>query len=501
MIGLTIVVHKKNSSIADFGNYYYASKLFIDGLFSIDDYKSLHHFNQQIASYGATNYFENYTPVPPFSILVYIPFVFLSCIKSKFLFNIFSLLAFCFSFLRLTNHFKIHTGYLYFLPIVFIYPIYNNILQGQSYFLIASLLMEMFLADESKKYLKSAVFLSLVICLKIFPFFILIYFILKKHYRVAVYTLVLVLLIQAIVIGFVGLPIVFHYHVNILPRLANNDIIGAYYFSNQSLYTLLLNLFSFEEMHNNHPILNIAQLVPFIEGLFVSVVLFVLYLLRKKDSLLLFGMVLFGLILIGRYNTTYNMLLLIPFIISLIRNYLSVIKIILPLLCFGLSVSFDKLFGNLIIMQYSRLIFLLIIYLILLMLIKPKIELVSFLIIIVIVTSLKFITFLDAKPSYFVTQNSKGILYDYKLQKDTIFLKSTLGYLDCVEVFKIKGNVRQYDNLFIKNNILYYEGEVIDNFNDNKLKPFIYNDSLAVFMSDLNQGTGFYKLRTVSLKK
>lgn len=499
VIGLIIVVFKSNGSIADFGNYYYASKLFIDGKFSIDDYSNLHHFNKQIASYGATDYFENYTPVPPFSILLYLPFVFLNCFKAKLLFNIISLLAFCFSFFRLTKHFKTNTSYLYVLPIVFIYPFYNNIIQGQSYFLITSLLIEVLIADENKKYLKSAVFLSLAICLKIFPVFVLVFFVLRKKYKALLYTILLFSMFQIVVIFFVGWSIVWHYYTDILPRLINNDIIGAYHFTNQSVYSLLLNLFSFDQIHNNHPLLNITWLVPLLEGVFASIVLLVLYLLRKMDGFLLFGMVLFGLVLIGRYNTTYSMLLLLPFAISLIRSDLAARSVVLLLLFLGLSAPLYKLSDCFIIMQYTRLVVLLIIYFILLTLMKPKIEIGSFVVTFVFVISFKFITFSNAKPSYFGIQNTKGVLYDYDLKNDSLFLKSTLGHLDCVEGFVLNENSSQNDSLFIKNNILYFKGKILDDSNDNKLKPFIYNDSSAIFMSDLNQGVGFYKLRTVCL--
>ena len=87
----------RNYPIGDFGNYYYGSKLFIEGKFSISDYKSISKFNQQIAEYGATNFFENYIPIPPISLLCYLPFTFLSCLKAKLLFNSMSLVVFCIS--------------------------------------------------------------------------------------------------------------------------------------------------------------------------------------------------------------------------------------------------------------------------------------------------------------------------------------------------------------------------------------------------------------------
>ena len=87
VIGLLIIGITINYPIGDFGNYYYGSKLFSEGKFSVLDYQSIQHFNQQISTYGQHNYFENYTPVPPFSILFYLPFIFLNSIVAKITFN------------------------------------------------------------------------------------------------------------------------------------------------------------------------------------------------------------------------------------------------------------------------------------------------------------------------------------------------------------------------------------------------------------------------------
>ncbi len=229
MIGACITIYTVHFPIADFGNYYYGSKLFLDGKFSLTDYQNIHHFNQQIAGYGETNFFENYTPVPPFSLLFYIPFTFISCAKAKILFNILSLILFCFSFLRLTSHLRLNSKHILFIPIIFIYPLYNNLYQGQTFLLIIAFLIESYIADENKKYFSSGFFLALGISLKIFPVFILLYFLLKKSFKTSIYAILLIIMIQLVTLFFVGRPIISNYFINILPRLMNNDIIGTYY--------------------------------------------------------------------------------------------------------------------------------------------------------------------------------------------------------------------------------------------------------------------------------
>ncbi len=502
LIGTCIIFYTANYPIADFGNYYYGSKLFIDGKFSLTDYQRIHHFNQQIARYGETNFFENYTPVPPFSLLFYIPFTFLSCLKAKLLFNIISLLLFCFSFLRLTNHLKLNTRYILFIPIIFLYPLYNNIYQGQTFLLITVFLIESYLANENRKPLLSALFLALSISLKIFPVFILLYYLFKKSYRTFIYAILWIIVIQLLTLFFVGRPIISNYFIHVLPRLMNNDIIGTYYFSNQSVYTLLLNLFSYEALQNTNPLINAPWIVPIIESVFVSIILSVFYAFRKKETIIFFGITLFFCVIIGRYNTTYGMLILIPFAISLLNAGSVKLKqgLLLFILFAALSMPVGKFINSVMFLQYSRLICLLLAFSLMIIYYKPQIRFAAFAITLCGVAAFKYSEFSYNNPIYFEAQNTKGILYDYSIKNDSIAFVSTLGDHEYKERFATKHKSTKSNLLYIKENCLYYKGNLIDDIADNKQKPFIYNDTLAVFMSDMNQGIGFYKLRMVPLR-
>lgn len=502
VMGILCIAFTLHAPIADFGNYYYGSKLFIDGKFSLTDYQQIHHFNRQIASYGATNYFENYSPVPPFSLLFYIPFTVLPCLQAKLLFNLIGLAVFCFSLFRLLHHLKINTWHSYLLPIIFLYPLYSNTYQGQAFLLITAFSIESYLADENKKPFLSAFFLALSISLKIFPVFILSYYLLKKSYKTVLYSVLLLIGFQLLTLCFVGRPITFYYFVHALPRLLNNDIIGAYYFSNESVYTLLLNLFSYEEPQNTHPLFNASWLVPVIESVFVAIILSVLCSLRNRENNLFFGITVFFCLIAGRYNTTYGMLMLVPFAISLlsfkkqdIYHYL-----LLLVLFIAISMPVGRFIHSSLFLQYSRLIGLLLVFILLIVLYKPKIQLAVLAVFLCMVTLFRNLNYTYSKPAYFEVQNTQGLLYDYSIKNDSIAFVSTLGDHELKERFAIKHKAIRSELLYIKDNCLYYKGVVIDKASDNKHKPFIYNDSLAVFMSDMNQGFGFYKLRTVPLK-
>lgn len=142
------------------------------------------------------------------------------------------------------------------MPFIFLYPLYNCIYQGQSYLIITAFLIESFLASEKSRYWLSAFYLALCISLKLFPVFVIVYFVLKKEYRIVIYSILLTLILLLVTL-ITGTDIVFYYIEEVIPRLLNNDIIGPYYHGNQSVYTFLLNLFSLDESQNNHPVINL----------------------------------------------------------------------------------------------------------------------------------------------------------------------------------------------------------------------------------------------------
>ena len=499
--GLCLIIFTQNYPVGDFGNYYYGSKLFIDSKFSVLDYQSISHFNQQICSYGESHFFENYTPIPPFSLIAYLPFTFFGCLKAKLIFNLLSLIFFCFSLQRLLGYCSIAVWKTYLMPFIFLYPLYNCIYQGQSYLIITAFLIESFLASEKSRYWLSAFYLALCISLKLFPVFVIVYFVLKKEYRIVIYSILLTLILLLVTL-ITCTDIVFYYIEEVIPRLLNNDIIGPYYHGNQSVYTFLLNLFSLDESQNNHPVINLPWLVPVIEGVAITFFLIVLISFRKQSSILVFGFTIFCSILIGRYNTSYGMLILRPFLVGIIsdKNFTKFPVILFIVFTLAISAPVGSFLNQPMLLQFSRLLGLVLVFCIFLILYTPVISLKYAFVLGSIIISYKCLSFSVKPIQYFAIQNSKGILYDYAIQNDSITLISTMGDTDLEETFPINANVHWSEELYVKGKDIIYKGQVICSTKDHKMKPFLYKDTSVVFLSDLNQAIGFYKLRMISLK-
>ncbi|WP_317899341.1 glycosyltransferase family 87 protein [Aurantibacillus circumpalustris] len=497
VIGSLCILFCLNEPIKDFGNYYYGSKLLLDGKFNSEIYTSIHYFNKQIGLYGENNFFENYLSVPPFSALFYIPFCFLKSQGAKVVFNIISLLLFCLSLFRLLKFVEIRHWLLYFLPLVFIYPIYNNISQGQTYLLISAFLIEGFLSSEKGSVFYSSLLFAIVISLKLFPAFILIYFLIKKQFKLVFTTLGLTATLFVLTCLILPQDTTWYYFTDILPRLFNNDVVGTYYYGNQSVYTALLQLFSYDELSNPNPTLNNAHLVILFESLSFTFIIVLVIKFRQQNSFLFYSFTLLAGILLGKYNTSYSMLLLLPLSFSIISSNLQLKYILLFFIFLTVSAPIGSFMNFPFLIRFSRLFGLILIFLLLIVSINIKPDLKTLVYLFVPIFFFKYFTFPIRAVNYFPIQNTKGILYDIVLNNDSITLKSVLGAEDYSETFVLNKKSELKDDLFIKENVIYYKNKVICDSKDNKRNPFLYNGNSIVFMSDLNQGARFYKLRSV----
>lgn len=484
--------------IGDFGNYYYGSKLFLNGTFTKDLYTSLHYFNLEIGKFGETNYFENYIPVPPFSALFYSPFCLLKPIIAKFVFNLISFGLFSISLINLFLHLKLKFYYILLVPIVFIYPFYNCVFQGQAYLLITACIVFAFLAIENNRIHIAALLLAFVISLKIFPVFLLLFYALTKKWKVIIYTIFYVIIIYLVTSIFLGFEITIHYFSNVVPRLINNDIIGPYNAVNQSVYSMLLNLFTYDGLVNTQPVFDFPILVPVLESIFIGVIGYLVYSNQIVTKFKYLSFTIIAMCLINRYNTTYSLLLLVPVLLQLLVNFQRKEQILAFILFLSINIPISLLNGQLVMLKFSRIVLLFVFFLLFSYPFQKNYK--AFLLFIVPVFLIKYLTFIITPVNYFTIQNNKGILYDIDLKDDTLMLYTTIGEKTLSQSVKLKGMAKFDSRISCFKNQLYYKNVPIGKSYDNKMKPFLFNDTAIVYMSDLNQGVAFYKLRFLSIK-
>ena len=91
----------RHAPIGDFANYYFASQALSEGVLEEAQLYEPYTFNLWVNDRAPTSVYVNYAPVPPISVLAYLPIAQISDIyQAKLVFNVLGLLFFAFVFWR-----------------------------------------------------------------------------------------------------------------------------------------------------------------------------------------------------------------------------------------------------------------------------------------------------------------------------------------------------------------------------------------------------------------
>ncbi|MEO6304031.1 MAG: glycosyltransferase family 87 protein [Bacteroidia bacterium] len=470
-----------NHPIGDFGNYYYGSKFFREGIDPLKFYQDIHFFNEQIKNHESGTFFENYAPVPPFSLIFYWPFTFLKLAVAKFIFSLIGLIFFCFSLERLTRKLEVFNFSFYLLPIIFLLPLHSNFHQGQTYLLITALLFEFYIALQDDEKMRLGIIIAVLFALKIFPAFIAIIFFFKKDWKTIGWIVLFTSFVLAIVYFFISNRVADYYYLQVFPRLALNDITEPFSYYNQSVYTFLLNAFVFHPYLNPSPLIDSTIIAVIIQLLFYGFVssVFVTAIL-KKNVFVSFVISLLVLALLNKYSTVYGLVVFFPFIF--LKKEISIKKMAVICLLFFLAcnIPFYKLSSMPLIFQYPRPWFLLAIFVILVRELKMQFDLKYFSIalVIFILPALVFYKYQTENTPEF--RPKTGIVYDFDVDPTHIKLFTCIGNRDTVEVFN-------------------FRSASIDStaFRSLNHKAIYVNNKYLIQLCDKNTGVGMYYVKLI----
>lgn len=492
-----------NFPIHDFSNYYFGGKFLVTGNFNSTIYFP-YEFNKAISDLGYSSVFTSYAPNTPCLALFFIPFSLLPIGFSKILFNCISSILFIYSIYQLFRFYKIDFKYLLLLPILFFVPIKNNLLFGQVYFLIFYLLTEFWLAFEKNKLIKSSVFLSFAILLKVFPIFFVLVFLFKKQYKFLIYTFIICVFVFGISCLFTGFEVWFFYLQNVLPKASNGEIATAFVDNYQSVFMFLKRLLVFDLIENPVSFFNTPKLFSgLVFGFKITLITIGYYISKKvKQQLFIFSYWILATILISPYGSTYTFLLLIFPLIAILKSEISNNRKHTFLILLFLTNNFTVTFfiQNIFPFSYFRLFFLLLFFGIVVSIVFKKIQWGVVLVVASIsVVSIVFINKNETlKTDYLLDKNAPILIYDYKIenQKLTYFYWKENG--ENSKSIPFKHNKTQ--NLEIVNKQIFYNNKQLTFDTSNKLKPILIDDKTLLFLSDYDRGLGFYALKEIKIK-
>lgn len=486
---------------SDFGGYYFGSQELLRGNYQhVYDTYSL---NALIAQKGYPGVFVCYAPFPPFTSIVFAPFLLLPIAVAKIVFNIFSTAVFVFTLTRAIKFFSIPNWVTWLIPVLFFIPLRNNIFFGQAYLLLFVLLIEGYMAYKKGRMVLAALLWSVAIVFKLFPLVILFFLVVKKQYKQALYCLAGCMLLGIVSVLVNGFAVWQYYGFTIFPRATSGDLNAGYTFLFQSACMLLKNLFVYDAVQNPHAWFN-SQAV-----FIISMVLYKAALLagcvgitlnKKATDVIAFAGWVTASLLLSPNGSTYSLILLLFPLLALCNSKQIYLYVAMALLFFINTIPVQALANWPLLLKFPRLYLLLVLFLLLVIdagvRFQPK-PLIAFFIVLLLAEAPKL--FAQKENSAYLLPNDLPLVYAYAIKDNRLvyYYWDEKGSNETVTGYA----VQQYStgDLEIKNNQLYFKGKQLTSTPDRKQQAMLVNGRHIIYLSDQNRGFGFYALRQLSL--
>ena len=506
-LGVFLSFYYRFNPGGDYANYYFGSKFLIKGI-PIDKIYDPASFNVLISDEGINKVFINYAPVPPFSLLFFIPFTVVDFYTSKVLFNLISVFIFCFSLYRFLEFVNFQNKFLPFLFLIIIMPVRNNIILGQSYLLLIFFLMEGYILSENKKQFSSSFLFAIPIVLKIFPAIIFIWLFITGRIKELWLTIIFCGILFLCVVPFTGFMHVWSYCTSTFPRLSAGEFNDPFSVTYQTITVLLRRLFVYDGMMNTHVWISSPLLFNVLNTLVIGFIFTAgIYVLRQymQNTLFTFGFVVFLGLLISGYGTSYSLILLtIPAVDLLKENESLSLKITYAVLLILITVFPVHLFLKTSFpFQYIRLWLLLIVFTIMLSKRKLKISLWNYCIIIALLSIPVIFRYMkkEDESSYYLNSEPSALLLDFNIHQDKLMVYYFNDNGKDSTLYSTNFKVNKIEELPIINNQVLYQHTPLTFGGDLKKKAMLINGEELLYLSDKGKGVGLYSLRKLIINK
>ncbi|HET6253991.1 MAG TPA: glycosyltransferase family 87 protein [Puia sp.] len=490
-----------SSPPSDFAGYYFGSLALIHG-----DYTQAYdmtQLNDRIAAAGYHDVFVSYTPFPPFTSLVFAPFLVFPMSVAKLVFNALGIVLFLFSLVRITRYLSTPPWLILALPLIFFIPLFNNLAFGQSYLLLFTLLTEGYLAYREQRRILSSLLWAVAILFKLFPAFLFVFLLLRRRYRDALYLAIgcSLLLLPSLLVN--GVAAWMFYSANIIPRMNHGELNDSFTYVFQSAFMLLKRAFSYDRLLNPHPITDNPWLLTLGLAIFKSALLTTVILLtrREKDDLIPFTVWIAASMLISPNGSSYSLVLLILPLLGLASHLrpsapTAIAALLLTAACF---IPVTRLAGSPLAAQFPRLYLLLLVYFLLLR--KRQ------------TWNLPLFTALTA---LFFALDLRGNLpgkdaSSYVLTKEAHLFIDSFTARDNRLVYSWRDDKGRHEEstgypvyslttagVALIDDQIWYNGRQLTNTPDRKSRPALVNGNRILYLSDKHRGFEFYTLRQIS---
>ncbi|HXD77424.1 MAG TPA: glycosyltransferase family 87 protein [Puia sp.] len=495
---------------SDFAGYYYGGRALLHGqVLGAYDMTTL---NDRIAADGFSGVLVSYAPFPPFTSLVFAPFLVFPMAVAKIAFNILSIALFLFSLDRLARRCSTPPYLILLLPVIFLIPLVNNLAFGQAYLLLFALLAEGWLAYRKDRRTLAAALWAAAILFKLFPAFLFVFLLLRKKYRQFARLAIACTLLLIVSLCVNGIDAWKYYISVIMPRMGHGELNDSFTYIFQSAFMLLKRAFRYDTLLNPHPFVDNAWLFTVSMSLFKAAVLSaaVRLTLRGKDEFFPFTVWIAASMLVSPNGSSYSLILLLFPLLGLARRIspegppnravngtLAAGIILLAVAC---AVPVAR-FGRLpLLLQFPRLYVVLLFYGLLALRLRPAAG-----------PALLF-----ALTAMFLCLDIRGNLRrkepgGYVLSAESHLFICHYGARDHRLVYTWRDDRGIHDQptgilvssmtaegLTLRDNQIRFHDRQVTFSSDRKAQPMLVNGGEIWYLSDLNRGFGFYTLRKIT---
>jgi hypothetical protein len=507
LLGLFMLRQTRDAPIGDFGNYYYASRFFLESRFGPEIYEP-YAFNLMVEEASSEPLYLNYAPVPPLSVPAYIPLAVVNDIRTaKLLFGLCSLLFFIWAFGRLIKCLGMERErFLLFVPLACLFPLWNNFLQGQSYLLLLGFLMEGYRQWSAGRSGIASLLWATAIALKLFPVILLLFLLIEKDWKTLLPTSFFTLLLSLSPLLLLPPEITIDYFAHIAPRLFQGEINDPFAVLYQSARVLIHKALVFDGHLNPYPWADRPELAVWLHLFFQFAVLLLLLALlriRRLDGFSRMALSILGGLLLTGYGSSYSLLLLLLPAVAL-PGWLpdkTLRYAALGLLVFAVNVPVHHLHHWPLWAQFPRL------YALLGLMLFSAISMRSVwpgkwaavLIVLIICKGLWIDRPLSTEGAYYLPDGRFGIIYDYRPEEGGLLLFHFNENGRGQTLIEITDTLWNDPGLETAENQVFLDGKQITFSKSRKRRSLRLNENEILYLTDEGRGVGFYTLRRVGV--
>ena len=498
-------------NLHDFSNSYFSARLLQDGFVPQAILFDIYEFNNYIWNLGYKEVLVDFYLNSPFTLIAFYPLSFIKdAYLAKAIFNLFNILLFVISLVYLTKR-KLNNNFwpMLIFPLIFFVPIRNQILFGQSYFLIFFLIIFAFLSFEAKNDKTGGLLLSVAVLLKVFPLFYGLPLVIEKKWKTIGFTFLLTVILVTMSIFIMGFSLWKTYMMEIIPNAIRNNSTVDFRSNAQSIDVFLKSVFIKDSYYNPSAIFNNERIYILLKWIVKSFILGIaihLSIVNKNNLFKGLCIWIVALFLLQSRTATYAQILWIIPSYYVLKEKIHISKKVLFFSTLFVICNLPlHILDNLpILLKFSRLWFTIIAAVIFYNTLSFTINYKAILAIFVILLPVHLNVFKAADSNnseYILDKKEHFTIYDYFEDNGNLFIKVIGKNGNQTLNTNIVLNSFDETNCEIIENQILFKNRIISNDHSLKKKPVLVNKNEIYYLTDLRSRRGAYTLKKIKVKE